>query len=165
MMETLAIDVGGVLLEKRDLSGSDTNFDVADVRWVPGALEAVKKLKPHFDLYVLSFCGKKTEMETRDALKQYIISEIPEEKWIFTRKREHKVNRMKDYGISTLIDDTQSIIEWVNDAGLKGIHFRGPVYKNWDVVVSNLLNNEKKQVKKLETSVPKFNDINEFPPL
>src|SRR5690349_13940954 len=67
--EKLAIDVGGVLLEKRDLQGADTNFDLNNVIWVPGSIDAVKQLAPYFDLYILSFCGKKTEAETRIALR------------------------------------------------------------------------------------------------
>src|SRR3978361_2226804 len=105
-MEKLAIDVGGVIVEKRDLSGSDTNFDINDVIWVPGALASIEKLKEHFDLYILSFCGKKTEALTRLALREKVVKSIPEEKWIFTRAREHKVREMNKHSIPTLIDDT-----------------------------------------------------------
>jgi len=38
-------------------------------------------------LYVVSFCGKKREQETRLALNHYLSDIIPEERWIFTRDR------------------------------------------------------------------------------
>lgn len=120
------------------VSGPDTNFDINDIKWIPGALDAVDKLKNWYDLYILSFCGKKTEMETRIALRHKIANTIPEDKWIFTRKREHKVDQMKLHGISTLIDDTEQIINWVTNANLKGIHFRGKRFPTWQTVVSYL---------------------------
>jgi hypothetical protein len=169
-MEKLAIDVGGVLIEKRDLSGADTNFDVNDVKWIPGALEAVSTLKKSYDLYILSFCGRKTEMETRKALHDKIVEHIPEEKWIFTRQREHKVWEMQKHGIKTLVDDTFAIIKWVEEAGLQGIHFRGSKYSDWNKVVArlnvvqkwNASNSTKIEKEKKPIDV---NSVDEFPPL
>jgi hypothetical protein len=137
-MQKLAIDVGGVLIEKKSEAGADTNFDKDDVKWVPGALEAVDKLSTQFDLYVLSFCGKKTETETRQALSEKIIQYIPAEKWIFTRKREKKVDEMKKHGISGLVDDSSDIISLVTNAGLNGYLFRGEKYKTWETLVEDL---------------------------
>jgi 5'(3')-deoxyribonucleotidase len=139
-MEKIAIDVGGVLIEKKNKNGFDTNFDINDVKWLPGALDAIKELSQYYDLYVLSFCGKKTENETRQALRKEVLPIIPEWKWIFTREREHKIDRMKQNGITTLIDDTERIIEWVNKAGLKGIHYGSKNTPNWNEVVKQLLN-------------------------
>lgn len=143
-MERLAIDVGGVLIEKKELNGADTNFDVNNVAWVLGAIEAVEILSQKYDLYILSFCGKKTEMETRDALKR-IAKYIPEHKWIFTREREHKVAQMHKYGINGLVDDTPVIIKWIKEAGFKGYLFRSKEYEMWQGLVSFLM---KKPVEK-----------------
>jgi 5'(3')-deoxyribonucleotidase len=137
-MKRLAIDVGGVLIAKKDQSGADTNFD--EVKWLPGALESVKELSKHFDLYILSFCGKKTEQETRDALRSEVLPYIPESKWIFTRKREHKVLRMQELSIDILIDDTLEIIEAVTKANLKGVHYGSEQYSTWDSCVISLVN-------------------------
>jgi hypothetical protein len=146
----LGIDVGGVLIEKKDSMGADTNFSPEDVKWVPGALAAVEKLQDRYDLYILSFCGKKTEAETREALGHGVAHIIPEDKWMFTRKREHKVKRMKENGISILIDDTKDIIDLVTAAGLVGIWFRSSEYPVWRSVTEHLMkenedsvNNEK----------------------
>ena len=136
--EKIAIDVGGVLIEKKNRYGADTNFDLDNVKWLPGALDAVRTLSESYDVYILSFCGKKTEWETRQALKKEVLEFIPENKWIFTREREHKVDRMKEHGITTLVDDTLNIVKWVQDAGMKGIHFGSPWYPNWDSVVKVL---------------------------
>jgi hypothetical protein len=136
--EKIAIDVGGVLIEKKNRYGADTNFDLDNVQWVPGALDAVKKLTELYDVYILSFCGKKTEWETRQALKKEVLPYIPEEKWIFTREREYKVDRMKEHNITTLVDDTLEIIKWVENAGMKGVHFRSPWYPDWNSVVKLL---------------------------
>jgi hypothetical protein len=136
--ERIAIDVGGVLIEKKDKSGPDTNFDVDNIRWMQGALDAVKSLSQHFDLYILSFCGKKTELETREALRTCVIEYIPESKWIFTRDRTHKVPRMQELDITTLVDDTWQIISSVENAGLRGIHYGSWRFSDWTAIVNHL---------------------------
>jgi hypothetical protein len=133
----LAIDVGGVLIAKKDPNGADTNFET--VQWLEGALDAVKELSKQYDLYSLSFCGKKTEQETRDALRSECIDSIPETNWIFTRKREHKVVRMKELNIPILIDDTREIIDAVCAEGLQGIHFGSEEFPNWNACVKALV--------------------------
>jgi hypothetical protein len=135
MKEKIAIDVGGVIIEKKDRNGADTNFDAHNVKWIPGALNAIRRLSLRFDVYILSFCGKKTEQETRAALRQGIRDVVPEDKWIFTRERRHKVDRMKELDITTLVDDTWLIISWVSQSGLRGIHFGSPQFPNWDMIV------------------------------
>ena len=137
----LAIDVGGVLVEKKDVKGPDTNFDLDHVKWIPGALEALPILASKFDLHILSFCGKKTEQETREALaNSEIISKlIPRWKWIFTRERAYKVDRMLERDIGILIDDTQEIIDLVYSCNMMGIHFTSPRYPTWDAVVDALM--------------------------
>ena len=161
-MEKIAIDVGGVLIVKKDKTGADTNFDVEDVKWMPGSLQAVEELSKKYDLYILSFCGKKTENETRIALRNKVEIFIPEEKWIFTRKREDKTKRMIEHEITTLIDDTPQIIGWVQDAGLKGILFDEK--NNWDAIREDLLLN-KHSVKKSPIVSLNLHDSTEFPPL
>lgn len=167
MKTKIAIDVGGVLLEKKDRNGADTNFDVDDVKWLPGALDAVKKLKDLYDVYILSFCGKKTEMETREALRKFVAQDVPEDKWIFTRNRAHKAPRMLENGIDILIDDTEQIIDQVEQTGLSGMHFGGKKYKDWTAIMKKLECNAEKNInnESKRTSAPKLNDPNEFPPL
>ena len=138
-MEKIAIDVGGVIIEKKNQFGQDTNFDIDNIKWVPGALQALEKLSKIYDVYILSFCGKKTEAETRLALKKEVAQLIPEDKWIFTREREYKIDRMKTHGITTLVDDTLQIINWVENAGMKGIHFRSPWFPDWASVEKVLI--------------------------
>jgi len=142
----IAIDVGGVLIEKKHKNGADTNFDINDIKWMPGALDAVKILHEMYDLYILSFCGKRTEKETRLALRKEVAQFIPENKWIFTRERIYKIDRMKEYGITTLVDDTQEIIEWVEKAGLKAVHYGSGVFPDWDSVVKYLLDSYEEHV-------------------
>lgn len=138
-MIKLAIDVGGVLIEKKTKYGPDTNFDVNDTKWLPGSLEAIKTLCQIYDVYILSFCGKRTELETRQALRKEVASYVPENKWIFTREREYKVDRMKSHGLSILVDDTEEIINWVNAAGFEGVHFGSGKYPDWSHVVEYLV--------------------------
>ena len=142
-MDKIAIDVGGVLIEKKNRNGNDTNFDIDDVKWIDGALQAIEKLSQCYDIYILSFCGKKTEMETRLALKKEVSRLVPESKWIFTRAREHKVKKMKEYNITTLVDDTPSIIQWVMEANLKGILYGSKEYPTWKKVVETLTSSKK----------------------
>lgn len=133
--QKLAIDVGGVLIAKKDRNGPDTNFALGldHVPWIEGALDAVDILSSQYDLYILSFCGKKTEEETRLALRDRVQYYIPEDKWIFTRKREAKVDEMKRHNITTLIDDTEMIIDLVNQNGMQGI-----LFKDWSTVITTI---------------------------
>lgn len=136
--EKIAIDVGGVLIEKKVKYGPDTNFDPNDIKWIPGALNAVRELSALYDVYILSFCGKRTEWETRQTLRREVARYVPETKWIFTREREHKVDQMNQRGITTLIDDTPEIISWVDEAGLCSIHFLSDTFPDWPTVVEHL---------------------------
>lgn len=134
----LAIDVGGVLIAKKHEAGPDTNFSVDNVQWLPGALEAVDALAASYEISILSFCGKKTEEETRVALGA-IRHVVPEERWIFTRKREHKVREMKKRDIPTLVDDRLDIVEDVRKHGLAAVHFGSDEYPDWATVSNHLL--------------------------
>jgi len=123
-MTKIAIDVGGVLIAKKHQDGQDTNFDPDDIKWLPGAIEAVRTLVTQgHECYILSFCGKKTEEETRVALHKEIAVSIPENRWIFTRKREHKLREMEKLGITILIDDSDDIIQLIRQNNRTGILF------------------------------------------
>ena len=91
---------------------------------MPGAIDAVRTLITQgHECYILSFCGKKTEVETRVALQKEISTFIPENRWIFTRKREHKLREMERLEITTLIDDSADIIDLIRHHNKTGILF------------------------------------------
>jgi len=113
----IGIDFGGVLV-KHDSSNEnhdakeDTNFDVNKVPWMEGALETLASLaatKKH-QLFIVSFCGKKRELETREALKAKVAPFIPESNWIFVRDRKLKSKACKDNQIDVMIDDRLDIL-------------------------------------------------------
>jgi hypothetical protein len=131
----IGIDVGGVLVEKddRDTSGGaeDTKMVSGSVTWVEGALETAKKLSEKHELYIISFCGKKRELETINELRNAKVYEyIPESRWFFCRDRKHKPKIMIDNNVEVLVDDRYDIVENCRKSGKRAIHFRGKTGKD-----------------------------------
>lgn len=124
----IAIDVGGVLIEKSNIAtNEDTTFDKKNINWVEGSIDAAKTLaKNGYTLYILSFCGKKREIETIEALTKVGFEEwIPRENWIFVRNRRLKADEMTKHGIDILIDDTNEVVHTCRHVGHCVLHFRG----------------------------------------
>lgn len=117
---SVAIDIGGVIL---DINNTQSEL----IPLMSNTLSYLNKLKEKYNLFLLSFCGKKTEVETREVLKIYKINEIIDEtNWIFVRKTKHKKIQMINHNIKLLIDDRESIIQDVNsDNNLIGLLFEG----------------------------------------
>lgn len=123
----IAIDVGGVLIEKSGTSADeDTVFDPSHVNWVEGAIDAVQALAATNTLYILSFCGKKREVETVEQLIAAGFEKwIPHENWIFVRNRRLKAGQMIEHEIDMLVDDTTEVVNTCRAVGKRVIHFRG----------------------------------------
>lgn len=126
----IAIDVGGVLIEKGAngvATEEDTVFDPTNVNWVEGAIDAIRALAtPANTLYILSFCGKKREAETVEQLLAAGIQKwIPQENWIFVRNRRLKAGQMVEHEIDVLVDDTAEVVNTCRAIGKRVIHFRG----------------------------------------
>jgi hypothetical protein len=121
----IASDIGGVLLAGRHAAEGDTADHEAEASWLDGALEGLRGLTATHTVYLLSFCGKKTEDATRARLKAADVHTwLPEERWLFCRDRKHKPRLMKEHNIELLIDDRGDIIRNVREKGLVGIHFK-----------------------------------------
>jgi hypothetical protein len=131
-----AIDVGGVLIEKADRltrlaasNGEDTVFDPSDVRYVEGALESVEALAsmaPDLELWILSYCGERREMETLGAFRDIgLMRFIPVKRMLFCRKRSHKKLLMAEHGLDLLVDDRGDNCDDVEAAGFGVMWFRG----------------------------------------
>lgn len=116
----IAVDIGGVIL---DIHNTESEL----IALMPRTLTYLNKLKERYNLFLLSFCGMKTELETREVLKAYKIDEIIDENnWIFVRKTKHKKTQMINHNIKLLIDDRESIIQDVNsNNNLVGLLFEG----------------------------------------
>jgi hypothetical protein len=122
--KTLASDIGGVLLRSQYAADGGTADHSADAEWLPDALISLQALSSKYTVYLLSFCGKRTEDLTRERLRlANVHSWLPEERWLFCRNRNHKPLLMKAHGIEVLIDDLDTIIENVRAHGLIGIYF------------------------------------------
>ena len=120
----IASDIGGVLLQSKFAADGDTADHEAEATWLDGALDGLRGLTTTHTVYLLSFCGKKTEMATRERLHAAGVHEwLPEERWLFCRDRKHKPRLMAEHGIQLLIDDRGDIIRKVREKGLVGIHF------------------------------------------
>lgn len=108
----IAIDIGGVLCPK-DIDG-----------FMPGAIEAIIELAKKHELWILSFCGKTRELESRTFLLANNVNIIiPENNWIFVKKPTLKANKMKELNLDILIDDTQCVIDSCTLKGVKTIKF------------------------------------------
>ncbi len=120
----IASDIGGVLLQSKFAADGDTADHEAEATWLDGALDGLRGLTATHTVYLLSFCGKKTETATRERLHAAGVAEwMPEERWLFCRDRKHKPRLMKEHGIELLIDDRGDIIRNVRAQGLIGVHF------------------------------------------
>ena len=121
----IASDIGGVLLQSKFAADGDTADHEAEATWLDGALDGLRGLTATHTVYLLSFCGKKTEMATRERLRAADVHTwLPEERWLFCRDRKHKPRLMVEHGIQLLIDDRGDIIRNVREKGLIGIHFK-----------------------------------------
>lgn len=137
-MERIAIDIGGVILDIHN--NSDESLLMLNT------IDYLNKLKNKYDLYLLSFCGKKTEQETRTVLKNIhnIDSIIDESKWIFVRKTKNKKVEMINHNIKLLIDDRKSIIDDVISNNLLGV-----LFTNWNDELLNTVDNEMNRLNRL----------------
>ena len=139
----IAIDVGGVLIEKSisEQVGEDTVFNPNDIQWVPGALDAIRTLATsgHI-LYILSFCGKRREMETRIALKTSGVDTwINESNWFFVRNRRLKAPCMKEHNLELLIDDTHEVVKHCRSNDIQVLHFRSDTNAiDWPSVINTI---------------------------
>ncbi len=120
----IASDIGGVLLQSKFDADGETADHSGDAAWLPGALEGLRSLTEKHTVYLLSFCGLKTELLTRERLKAADVHTwLPEERWLFCRNRKHKPRLMKENGIELLIDDRGDIVRNVREQGLVAIQF------------------------------------------
>jgi hypothetical protein len=92
-MKVFAIDVGGVLAPW-DHSGSPQ----------PGSLDVINRLKKKLDLWVVSQCGAKRQIETRECLEQHNFP-IPKEKQIYVDFKHNKTDPLNEIKASYFIDD------------------------------------------------------------
>lgn len=145
-MKRLAIDIGGVIIKKDyNRPNQDTAIlDEYNVRFFEDSYDVIKELSEYYELYILSFCGRRREEQSRVALRIGGYNRlIPEDKWLFVRNRLDKLDSMLDNGIDILIDDTWQIVRHIRDAGLRCIHFRnsrrkGDYAENWKHVLKKL---------------------------
>ena len=93
MKPVFAIDVGGVLASKQH-----------DGVPVEGSLEAVEFLDKHFDLYVVSQCGRNRALMTREWLREWKFP-IPELKQIYIPFSETKIPALHQIRARYFIDD------------------------------------------------------------
>jgi hypothetical protein len=78
---------------------------------MPGCKIALETLvKMGHELFIMSFCGKNREVESRQALDA-IKHLIPESNWVFVRDRKLKSVRCSELGLDVMIDDRLDILQ------------------------------------------------------
>lgn len=127
----VGIDIGGVIIEKSNLHGNDTNFDPNAVCFVSGAYYGIAELssRDNVEVWIVSFCGKRREEESRQALRAAGFDKVvPESRWHFTRSRESKGTEAHNLGLYAFVDDTLDVLQHVQRLSPSTkllLHFRG----------------------------------------
>ena len=120
----IASDIGGVILHGAIGSVDCTADHDGAASFMPGSIDGLSNLASQYSLYLLSYCGLATENKTRESLRiAGVPSFLPEERWLFTRKREDKVKLMKERGIELLLDDREDIVAHVHGNGRRAVLF------------------------------------------
>ena len=121
----IGIDFGGVLSihdKNKSSDGSHMNTELD----MPQAIESLHILKERgYELYLISFCGKKRAEETKKSLEKY--SHLFQN-YFFVKSKDHKGQVCNFLGIHIMIDDTDSV--------LFKVHEKSPItkcilFENW----------------------------------
>jgi hypothetical protein len=119
----IGIDVGGVLsIHKTDVGDGEHENTGIDM---PGAIDSVRSLAAAgHSLYVVSFCGRRRAIETRDALVACGLADCFTAMY-FVKKVTQKKNVCAALGLDALIDDRSDILRSVT-CGTHRVKFDGP---------------------------------------
>ena len=107
----IGIDVGGVLsIHKTDVGDGEHENTGIDM---PHAIESVRALAAAgHTLYIVSFCGRRRAMETRDSLVACGLADCFAAMY-FVKKVTHKKHVCASLGLDVLIDDRGDILRSV----------------------------------------------------
>lgn len=160
MVKVLGVDVGGVIINRTAHDGSDTSFlgdNYLKTTAVPEAFEALKKLNDSLEgrVWVVSKCGLKTELKTREWMKHHDFHEktgIPIERFRFVRTRPDKAPVCRELGITHFVDDRYTVLRHMDSVGTwllfgpdpvereKGYHdIRVRFVDHWDEVIQAVM--------------------------
>ena len=121
MIETLGVDVGGVIIDRVN-DKTDTSFfgdNYLRTTAVPGAFEGLARLNAaRFPgrIYLVSKCGPRIEARTRAWLAHHrfhAITGIPEAHLRFCRRRPDKAPICAALGISHFVDDRLEVLTYL----------------------------------------------------
>ena len=116
----LGIDVGGVIIKAgdRNIPNSDTFLfreDYTNSPAVDGVLEMLPRLHKEFELYIISKCGRKIELRTRDWLKAHKVDLlISEDRWNFCKRRHEKAPIAETLVLDCFIDDRLQVLSYMS---------------------------------------------------
>lgn len=125
----IGVDIGGVIVKKDyEDKDEDTTFNQSHPMFFDHCFEVLKELSERHKLFIISYCGRKREEETRKVLLEVGLDKIiPEEHWYFVRSRKAKLEPARRLNLDIMIDDTQEIHDLLlsNLKGITGIWFNG----------------------------------------
>lgn len=138
----IASDIGGVIYRTTTAKSTNEHEMKVGTELVRDSFEGIKRLTERgYEVYLLSYCGEKTENETRERLvKDRFDTIVPIDRWLFCRERLLKPTIMRQYGIQLLIDDSDKIINACRQQNLLAIHF-GQDANCWAVVLRTIQSN------------------------
>jgi len=133
----IGIDCGGVLFPtntKFEGGGEDTT---QTEEWMPGALQSLDTLrKLGHELFVVSFCGKRRALETREKLLE-VKDVIPPEHVFIVKDKLKKGTVCRNEGIQVLIDDRQDVLR----AAKKNFpELTCILFESWEQVMDSIQN-------------------------
>lgn len=117
----IGIDIGGVIIDRAN-DDEDTSLfgpNYLTARPVAGAIEALRMLNTEIfpgEVYIVSKCGEKIEMRSREWLKANQVHEktgISESKLSFCRDRSEKAPIARKLGLTHFVDDRLEVLGYM----------------------------------------------------
>jgi hypothetical protein len=126
----IGIDCGGVLFITNTKFESSEKEDTTQTEdWVPGAVAGLRILHEEgYELFVVSFCGKRRAAETRQKLLE-VRDLIPPENVFIVKDKFKKGQVCREHRLEMLIDDRLDVLE------AAGQHFpalRCVLFTSWE---------------------------------
>lgn len=125
--ESLGIDIGGVIIDRKKNDKSDTSLfgpNYLKAAAVQGAFATIKSLQPRFQgrIFLVSKCGHNIERKTREWLVHNRFPEetgVPIENVFFCRQRAEKAPICKRLGLTHFIDDRLEVLSYLESVPFK----------------------------------------------
>jgi hypothetical protein len=125
MLHTLGVDIGGVLVGRREENITAPAASYLDEPEVAGAFESLRVLRDQLfgeRIYLISKCGEKTQRQTLEWLEHhrfFEITGISRDHVLFCRKRHEKAVWCDVAGVTCFVDDRLEVLSYLETVPLR----------------------------------------------